>query len=56
MFHQNFFKSGVVLTEVLQGISNDKQHQMVKDYLDNDRDFDVIKKHYPLKTRCLLLH
>lgn len=24
---------GVVLTEVLQGISNDKQHQMVKDYL-----------------------
>ena len=24
---------GVILTEVLQGIANDKQHQLVKDYL-----------------------
>jgi predicted nucleic acid-binding protein len=97
---------GVVLTEVLQGIANDKQHQTVKDYLSalirldihetiwlsaadiyrnlrkqgitirktndcviaatalhydccllhNDRDFDAIQQHYPLKTQCLPSH
>lgn len=97
---------GVILTEVLQGIANDKQHQLVKDYLQplmrleiseavwleaadlyrtlrkrgltirktndcviaatalhyqccllhNDRDFDAIQQHYPLRTDCRRFH
>lgn len=95
---------GVILTEILQGISDDKQHQQVREYLDpllrleitepiwleaaelyrnlrkkgltirktndciiaatalhyqacllhNDRDFEAIQQHYPLKTNCLM--
>lgn len=95
---------GVILTEILQGIRNDKQHKQVRDYLEpllrleiiepiwleaaevyrslrkkgftirktndciiaatalhykacllhNDRDFEAIQQHFPLKTNCLI--
>jgi len=97
---------GIILTEVLQGIANDKQHEQVKTYLaplirldiheavwlaaadlyrtlrkrgltirktndcviaatalhyqccllHNDRDFEAIQQHYPLRSDCLRLH
>ena len=97
---------GVILTEALQGIANDRQHAQVQTYfaplirldihetvwllaadlyrnlrkrgltirktndcviaatalhyqcclLHNDRDFEAIQQHYPLRTDCLRLH